>query len=234
MNRKLAAVITTATLFAGNPAHAGALQSHASIRQTAEHFISESVEASHGMPPAVSTSALDSRLRLSQCELPLEAFQPTGGKLLGNTTVGVRCTGGNPWTLYVPVKASLFDNVVVAARPLTRDSILGADDMKLERRDLAQLHTGYFTDAAELTGMKITRSVAMNATLTTTQVREPLAVKRGQRVNLIAAKGGIEVRMNGEAMADGAAGDRIKVRNLSSKRVIDGIVESGSTIQVAM
>ena len=40
--------------------------------------------------------------------------------------------------------------------------------------------------------------------------------------------------MAGEAMADGTTGERIKVRNLSSKRIIDGIVKSATTIQVAM
>ena len=65
-------------------------------------------------------------------------------------------------------------------------------------------------------------------------MKEPLAVKRGQRVDLVALAGGLEVRMTGEAMSDGTPGQRIKVRNLRSKRVVDGIVKSSTTIQVAM
>jgi flagellar basal body P-ring formation protein FlgA len=221
-------------LLAGNPAFAASLQSHDSIKAAAEEFISAAVEASHGLVPTVSAGGLDSRLRLSNCDQPLEAFLPTGGKLLGNITVGVRCSGTRPWSLYVPVRVALFSQVVVAARPLTRNSVLTQEDMKLEKRDLAQLQNGYFTDPSALIGKKVGRNIAMNAALDASRVRDPLAVKRGQRVNLVAAANGIEVRMKGEAMSDGATGDRIKVRNLSSKRVVDGVIESSSTIQVAM
>jgi flagella basal body P-ring formation protein FlgA len=54
-------------------------------------------------------------------------------------------------------------------------------------------------------------------------------VKRGQQVVLLAQTSSIIVKMSGKAMADGAAGEKIKVKNLSSDRVIEGIVtENGS------
>jgi flagella basal body P-ring formation protein FlgA len=40
--------------------------------------------------------------------------------------------------------------------------------------------------------------------------------------------------MSGEALDDGASGARIKVRNLSSKRVVNGTVLSATTVRVAM
>lgn len=233
MDTRIVITLLVATLSCAT-ARAGNVQSHDSIRQAAEEYISSAVTASHGKSPDVRASGLDSRLRLSECELPLETFLPTGGKLLGNTTVGVRCTGTKPWTLYVPVKSSLFGQVVVAAQPLTRNHVMQAEDMKLEDRDLAQLHSGYFTDSEKLIGMKVTRTVALNATLNPALVKEPLAVKRGQRVSLVANTSGIEVSMVGEAMADGVTGERIQVRNLSSKRVLDGIVRSANVIQVSM
>ena len=231
---------TSAKLFAaillltGGVARGEALQDHRSIQATAEAFISGVVVSSHGAEPQVRAGSLDSRLRLSRCDVPLEAFQPSGSRALGNTTVGVRCTGNTTWTLYVPVSVSLFGDVVVAARPLGRKTLLTAADLKLARRDLAQLHSGYFSDIGQLIGKQTGRSIAVDTAISSSLVREPLAIKRGQRVSLVAASGGLEVRMSGEAMADGAAGDRIRVRNLSSKRVVDGIVKSASTVQVAM
>lgn len=233
MKHSLVTALTLGLLLAGT-AHAQSLQSHASIRTAAGQFARAAVLASNGIEPTVKVSELDSRLRLVRCQQPLEAFQPVGGKLLGNITVGVRCTGSRPWSLYVPVRVSLFAEVVVAARPLARNSALAQTDLKLERRDLARLHNGYFTDPAALVGKKLTRPVPLNAALTDSQIREPLAVRRGQRVTLVATGSGIEVRMGGEALADGAAGDRIRVRNSSSRRVVDGIVQDAGTVQVAM
>ena len=44
--------------------------------------------------------------------------------------------------------------------------------------------------------------------------------------------GAIAVRVSGIAMADGARGDRIKVKNLSSKRIVDGTVSNENLILV--
>ena len=226
--------LATAATFMTTALQATPVQDHESIRKTAEHFITDVVRSSHGQTPDVRAGKLDSRLRLSHCDEPLEAFQPPGGKMLGNITVGVRCSGSKSWSLYVPVKVSIYDKVVAAARPLTRGQVVGEGDVKMVERDLAQLQSGYFSDPAEVAGMEVTRTVAMDAALTNYLVKEPLQVRRGQRVILVANSGGLEVRMTGEALADGATGARIKVRNLSSKRVIDGTVLSSSTIQVAM
>jgi flagella basal body P-ring formation protein FlgA len=232
--RKPALGLAMATCLATTALPAAPVQDHASIRKTAEQFITDLVRASYGQAPDVRTGSLDSRLRLSHCDEPLEAFQPPGGKTLGNITVGVRCSGSRSWSLYVPVRVSIYDKVVAAARPLTRGEVLEDGDVKLVERDLAQLQSGYFIDPAEVAGMEVTRTVALDAALTNYLVKEPLQVRRGQRVILVANSGGLEVRMTGEALDDGATGARIKVRNLSSKRVVDGTVISATTVQVAM
>lgn len=226
--------LTAVLLGLAGPAIGAQLQDHASIKQAAESFIADVVRSSHGAEATVRAGSLDSRLRLARCDIPLEAFQPGGSRALGNTTIGVRCTGSTSWTLYVPVSVSLFGEVVVAARPLTRATLLTAADLKLARRDLAQLHNGYFDTIDQAIGMQAGRNIAVDTAISTVLVKEPLAVKRGQRVNLVALAGGLEVRMAGEAMSDGTTGQRIKVRNLRSKRVVDGIVKSATTIQVAM
>lgn len=123
-----------------------AVQGHDDIKAAAEAFITEVVVSSHGAQPEARAGALDSRLRLTRCDAPLAGFQPSGARMLGNTTVGVRCPGTTPWTLYVPVRVSLYGDVVVAARPLARGTQLTDADLKLANRDLAQLHSGYYSN----------------------------------------------------------------------------------------
>ncbi|MEO6369387.1 MAG: flagellar basal body P-ring formation chaperone FlgA, partial [Steroidobacteraceae bacterium] len=59
-------------------------------------------------------------------------------------------------------------------------------------------------------------------------------VKRGQRVTLVASVGGLEVRAQGEAMADASATGRVRVLNLSSRKVVEGQVESGDRVRVSL
>lgn len=211
-----------------------AVQSITSIQQAAEQFILSQVSASYGKQAAAEAGRLDSRLRLAACNAPLETYLPPGGRTLGNTTVGVRCTGTTTWSLYVPVKVSIYETVVVAARPLSRGRIIGTQDLQLAERDLATIRAGYFTDTSQVLGKQIKRTVSHGAALTTPMVKSARQIKRGQRVSLVAETGGVAVRMAGEALSDGAAGDRIQVRNLSSKRVVEGTVLSTTTVEVPM
>jgi len=216
------------------PVAADVIQSHESIKTTAEIFITNAVTSSHGKSPTVNAGNLDTRLRLKQCDIPLEAFQPSGGRTLGNATVGVRCPGAQPWTLYVPVKVSIFEYVVVAARSLSKGMLVQDSDVQLIEKDLAALRSGYYQDPSEVIGKQVTRTITMGAAVTTRMIKPEKQIKRGQLISLIAVSHGLKVQMTGEAMADGAAGDLIRVRNLSTKKIVEGVVQSASTVQIVL
>ena len=59
-----------------------------------------------------------------------------------------------------------------------------------------------------------------------------LVVKRGQQVTLLASVGGLEVRAAGLAMNDAPAAGRVKVQNLSSNRIVEGVVETADVIRI--
>jgi len=224
-----------ATLTAiSSPVVADAIQSHASIQSTAETFIAETMSSGQDRIPTISAGSLDSRLRLKECNKPLEAFLPEGGRLLGNTTVGVRCPGTQPWTLYVPVKISIYETVVVATRSLSKGMIVQEQDIQLLEKDLADIRSGYYSDLSQVIGKQVSRTVSMDTTIAPRMVKSPLQINRGQQVSLIAESHGLKVQMSGEALTDGASGERIQVRNLSTKKVVEGIVQSSTTVQVAL
>jgi flagella basal body P-ring formation protein FlgA len=53
-------------------------------------------------------------------------------------------------------------------------------------------------------------------------------------VTLVATVGGLQVRARGRALANGAVGARLKVQNLSSLKVVEGVVENEDVIRVAL
>jgi flagella basal body P-ring formation protein FlgA len=86
---------------------------------------------------------------------------------------------------------------------------------------------------AELEGRTVRRPLAAGTTLSVDMFTPDLVVRRGQSVTLLSAAGSVEVRANGKAMIDGATGARIQVQNLSSLRVVEGVVESADLVRVA-
>jgi flagella basal body P-ring formation protein FlgA len=231
--KRLTRTITfaAALTFAGVLTAAEAIQPLGSVRDAVARFLQEQTTNLSGSP-RIEVGALDPRLRLALCEQPLEAFFPASARTQGNVTVGVRCSGSSPWSIYVPARVQVYDRVIVAARPLSRGSVLKAGDLDIAELDVTSLAGGYFSESQQAVGMSLRRNVQLGTALGPGLVELPKVIRRGERVQIVARVHGMQVTMDGEALEDGAKGDRIRVRNRSSKRNVEGLVAGPGIVEV--
>ena len=202
------------------------------IADTATAFIEEQTQHIEG-DVRFSVKAPDRRLKLSDCSDALNAFLPRGSRLQGNTTVGIKCTHPDKyWTVYVSAKIEIFKPVVVAKLPLERKTIISAADVTTQRREVSTLRASYFTSIDQVVGKLVSRRFAIGAPLSSSAVKAPNLVKRGEQVTIIASINSVKVRMSGKALANGKAGETIKVRNNNSSRIIEGKVIKPGVVQV--
>ncbi|GAB6042540.1 flagellar basal body P-ring formation chaperone FlgA [Endothiovibrio diazotrophicus] len=209
-----------------------AYQDQEEILAAAREFLATQLAGHHGEDADILVEPLDPRLRLTRCEEPLEAFLPAGGQLVGNTSVGVSCNAPKSWSLYVSAKISVFAEVLVAARNLPRGTHLTGADASFERRDLSRLPYGYLTDAAELESKMTSRRINAGTVLTPSSMKDAPMVKRGERVTLSINASGLQIRASGTAMQDGTRGQHIRVRNTSSKRIVEGVILAPGLVEV--
>lgn len=210
------------------------IQSLPSIITSAELFLQDAAQDQHSGRVEVEMGRLDPRLRLTKCAQDLEAFQPSGARHTGRTSVGVRCSDEGGWTIYVPAEIHIFGKALVATRTLARSADLTPDDVKLVETDLAGLGYGYLQDPVDIEGMVTRRPIAAGTVLTPAMVKAPLLVKRGDRVRLVSGGGAIQVEMLGEAIEAAARGERVRVRALDSKRIVEGWVVSASVVKMTL
>lgn len=182
----------------------------------------------------VQTTPLDPRLRLAACDQPLQAFITGDGQLRHQNTVGVRCAGSVHWTVYASVAVDSEAPVLVARHPLTVGTEVSAKDFDLQTRHVPGLINAYVTDVTSINGQRLRRALLTGEVLPIESLSPALLVHRGQQVVLLAKADGFEVRMSGIALADGGASDRIKVENLSSEKVVEGIVRSDHEVETLL
>ena len=180
----------------------------------------------------IQVGHLDPRLSLTQCSEPLKTYLVPGARILGKTTVGVRCQSPKPWALYVPAQVNLYQEVYQTADNLAKGHIIRESDISLIKQNISRLNRGYFTEKQQLVGKQTKRRLTLGKIINPYQVKAPLLIKRGEQVELIAKTGLYAVRMSGKAMMDGARGDRIRVKNLSSQRIIEGTVTQAGQVTV--
>ncbi len=212
---------------------AQSLQSLDSIEQAAYVYAMEQAQAEYDLAQIV-VSSLDYRLRLQQCEHPLEAFSPRDRVGLGNQTIGVKCSGSVPWSVYVPVTVKLFKPVVVTTKALAAKHIITASDVALKRIDVGAFQRGYLSNAKPLIGQQLKYPLPAGAPLNHHNVKPEKIVRRGDLITLVAEAGSMSVRMNGTALTDASLGQRVKVKNSSSNRVVEGIVDGPGIVRVNM
>lgn len=230
MNRNrpfIAAALALSVAAPGAGANAD-IQALDEIRAVAHDFLVDAADGS----VEVEVGRLDARLRLQRCSLPLSAWLPPGGRTSGHTSVGVRCDGALPWTLYVPAVIRREQALVVAARPIPRGSTLGPADVSSVTRLMSNVPGGILDSVETAVGQVAVRDIAAGALLNANQLKAPQVVRRGQSVTLSLANGPVAVRVAGTAMKDGTLGERIPVRNLNSKRVVEGVVLADGVIEV--
>ncbi|MBK1723677.1 flagellar basal body P-ring formation chaperone FlgA [Thiocystis violacea] len=223
-----------ALVLASQAAMAADTEPLARILETARSFLAQSLTDVPGAETRIEIGQLDSRLRLARCAQPPSGQWAPGARQAGNTTVNVRCAGPVTWSIFVPVSIERHLQVVTTARALGRQQVIQPADVRLERQETSSLTSGYFTELSAVVGLEAKRRLIPGQVLTQTQVAPRQLIKRGQEVTIYAMRPGLTVRMKGEALENGSEGERIRVRNRSSKRIVEGYVEPSGAVRVAL
>ncbi len=147
-------------------------------------------------------------------------------------TIELRCQDAKPWHLYVQVRIIGTTTVAVAAHAIVVGSVIKDTDLRTEQHDISELPAGFLDDPAIAVGLTASRPIAGGAFLTNQQLVAGKAVQRGQSVTLVADLGGMSVRMAGKALGDGLINQRVRVQNLSSGKIVEGIARSEQIVEI--
>jgi len=217
------------------PAHSQALetppQSLPAVRAAAESALRRQIEpAASGV--ILEAAHLDARLRLAACPGPLavDVALPRGTQ--SRVLARVACKNTVSWTLNVPVDIHRKADVLVMRRAVGRGENIAVGDVVVQSRVLPGLTSPYVSRPADLAGRLTRRPIPEGTAVTADALDAPLLIHRGQSVVLTARVGGLEVRAPGMAMADAAAEQRVRVRNLNSLKIIEGIADTAGVVRV--
>ena len=185
-----------------------------------------------GLPGKVSFTlgTVDERLNLPPCAAP-EAFVPPGARLWGNISIGVRCGGTRPWTVYIPVSVKVLTGVVVAAHALIQGRPIAEGDLLVQEADLAQLPRAVITDPQQALGRIATLGIAAGQPLRQDLLRSPPVIQQGQSVTLRAQGNGFKVSAAGKAVNTATEGQVAQVRTASG-RTVNGIARTGAIVDI--
>lgn len=222
----LAAVLSAAAVLAGPAAPAAELQPLAGIVAAAEAQVRSQLRGV-SYDVQLQAQAPDARLRLARCPRPLSTAPIGPAEFGARVTVRVSCiTPPAAWALYVPVNLESDVKVLVLRQTQARGARLSEQDVAPESRHVAGLGSAYLSDVAGLAHRTLTRNLPAGTALTADLFQADYVVRQGQSVTVVAALPGIEVRAPGRALEDAREGTRVRVQNLASQKIVQGVVDA--------
>ncbi|BFG74996.1 hypothetical protein PTKU46_30290 [Paraburkholderia terrae] len=201
-----------------------------SIRRAALAYLQQQ---SAGLPGKVDISVATVFPRgLAACTT-LEPFMPTGARVWGRTTVGVRCSGERPWTLYLQAKVSIHATYFLASRSIAPGELLSAADLIARDGDLTLLPQAVITDPAQAVGSVSLMRVSAGLPLRRDMLKSADSVTIGQSVKVVAQGANFAISAEGSAMNNASPGQPVRVKTANGQ-IIQGIVKDGGTVVIQL
>jgi len=225
-----AAVNPAQATTASQPATLPGQQDPDTIRRTALAFLQQQVAGLPGKTTATVAAAFPRGL--AACTT-LEAFLPTGARLWGRTTVGVRCAGERPWTVYLQAKVAVQATYYVAARQIAPGEPLTAADLVARDGDLTVLPLAVITDPAQAVGAIALARISAGLPLRQDMLKSAASVSAGQTVRVVAAGPGFTISADGSALANAAPGQSVRVR-MAAGQIVTAIVKDAGTVEIPL
>jgi flagellar basal body P-ring formation protein FlgA len=132
----------------------------------------------------------------------------------------------------VPATIEVWSDVVLAVKPLGKFQPIEADDILVQKMNLACVPANVIVRADQVLGLRARHNIAANSVLRSDQVESPPVVLHGEVVQMIAESAVLRVAAKGLAKENGAVGDRIRVMNLRSKKIVYAQVVDHQTVRV--
>ena len=164
----------------------------------------------------------------------LAVLKPTRGVTPGprHFLISAQVDGREEARFWVDSEIQVFEDVVVTSQPLAHYETISREKVRLERRNLADIPTQPLTSFDALEGRQAARPVEINRVLTTSMVERPRVIRRGGIVTLVYESVGLHVETVGKALEAGRVGDRIRIENSSSGKVVEGEILDDRRVRV--
>jgi len=123
-------------------------------------------------------------------------------------------------------------DMVTAARGLPAGTVLTESDIRIVRRWVRRIHQHALPSLEETSGKRLTIQVASGAEILATMLKEVPLVRKGKMVKMVFDNGAMQIVTVGLSEEDGVAGNIVRVKNITSNKIIYARVLSDSLVRI--
>jgi flagella basal body P-ring formation protein FlgA len=126
----------------------------------------------------------------------------------------------------------VWQEVVLAAKPLGRNQPINREDLDLQRMNMDGIPANAIVNLDHVIGCRANRAIAINSILRTDQVDLPPIVRKGDVVQVLAESAQLKITTQAVAQENGGVGQKIQVINVASKKKVHARIIDAQTVKV--
>jgi flagella basal body P-ring formation protein FlgA len=151
-------------------------------------------------------------------------------------TATIEAPAGAPNATRQRVSGRVFTlaRIPVLARSLNRGDVITERDIEWQDARAEAVRRDIVSDPRQMIGLEPRSPLRQGMPVRISELQRPVLVQRNSTVTMSVKTPFMTLTTQGKASEDGGKGDLIRITNLQTKRVVEGIVDGPGTVVVAM
>ncbi len=200
------------------------------IENFAKRQLTSSLSTSDDKKVSVQITKIDPRVRIKPClsELSANIPQNHNGR---NVNIEISCDDSTPWSIYIPSRVRIMAPIVVALSAIDKGSRLTSDNIGIRYVDEKRIRGEKIKNPNEIIGAKSQRTLSSGSTITRKNI---CVVCKGDSVTIEAISAVLNIKTTGIALSNGYIGDKIRVKNERSGKLVSARVSGLNTVKIKL
>ena len=146
----------------------------------------------------------------------------------------LKITSGNGDVQKATINALIeeWKDVPVASRQIYRGEVVNEGDFVMARMNVSKLPKESFDVKKEIVGKEATRNISKGDIFSNTTLVSPPVVRNGDKIKIVYETPLLSAIVTGVALQDGAKQEKIKIKNDSSNKILEGYVMAQGLVRV--
>ena len=132
----------------------------------------------------------------------------------------------------VRTRIEVLRDIVIAARALPAGTVLTDSDVRTIQKWVRRIHPQSLTSLDTTSGKRLTIQIASGTEILATMLKDTPLVRKGKMVRMVFDNGFVHIVTVGLSEEDGIAGNIVRVKNITSNKIIYARVLSDSLVGI--
>ena len=191
-------------------------------------FIKQTIITSLEKKGYSSEPVVNSDRKYKMCKKPLRVH-PMFNKW---STIELICPDENGWATIIRTRASDLQyvstskknedkqkKIIVARKSLSKGHIISANDLEVDENG-SHSGIGVFDNAADLIGRRVKTPITIGMSILARHLSLDWAMEKNDKISIVENKSAVQIIVDGNALENGQKGQKIRVKNLSSGKIL--------------